>query len=58
MLLGGFIYPKQITKPRNVGWRCSRNCFAVSSTLDTTLDLDDPKLVTSDNPQDQIPFEI
>ena len=49
LILNGFIYTKQIytkqiTKPRNIRWRC------VQRTTDCkALDLDDPKLVTAHN---------
>ena len=49
LILNGFIYTKQITKPRNIRWRCVQRTTDCKATLTTTLDLDDPKLVTAHN---------
>ena len=49
LILNGFIYTKQITKPRNIRWRCIQRTPDCKATLTTTLDLDDPKLVTAYN---------
>ncbi|KAK2161312.1 hypothetical protein LSH36_119g13033 [Paralvinella palmiformis] len=42
ILLGGFIYTKQITKPRNIRWRCVQRTTDCKAILTTTVDLDDP----------------
>ena len=49
LIFNGFIYTKQITKPRNIRWRCVQRTTDCKATLTTTLDLDVPKLVTAHN---------
>jgi len=57
-LLVGFIYTMQITKPSNIRWRCVQGTTDCKTILTKSLDLDDPKLVTSHNLQIQFPFKI
>jgi len=45
LILNGFIYTKQITKPRNIMWRCVQRTINCKATLTTALVNDDPKLV-------------
>ena len=44
LILNGFINTKQITKSRNMRWRCVQRTTDCKVTLTTTLDNDDPKL--------------
>ncbi|KAL8574346.1 hypothetical protein ACOMHN_057338 [Nucella lapillus] len=44
VILDGFIYTKQVTKPNNIRWRCVQRGTDCKGTLVTTLDLRNPQI--------------
>ncbi|KAL8593787.1 hypothetical protein ACOMHN_041261 [Nucella lapillus] len=44
VILDGFIYTKQVTKPNNIRWRCVQRGMDCKGTLVTTLDLRNPQI--------------
>ena len=49
LIVNGFIYTKQITKLRNIRWRCAQRTTNCKVTLTRILINDDPKLVADHN---------
>ena len=44
VILDGFMYTKQVTKPNNIRWRCVQRGTDCKGTLVTTLDLRNPQI--------------
>ena len=49
LILGGFMYTKQLTQPRKIRWRCVKRTTNCKASLTTTLDLEDPQLLSAHN---------
>ena len=43
------MYTKQLTQPRKIRWRCVKRTTNCKASLTTTLDLEDPQLLSAHN---------